>query len=119
MSGVWHGSVRGGTPPLRQPLVKQRILSCAPPDGNAAAWEQVLRNDEEQDDMARKARGGETKQLAIRIPVEMAERLERHAERLAAQYPGALGAIVSDAIRALLAEGLDRAEAAEAKGRRR
>ncbi len=66
----------------------------------------------------RKARSGETRQLAIRLPLDMIERLERHAERLAASYPGSLGLTLSDAVRALLAEGLDRAEAAEGKRRR-
>ncbi len=52
---------------------------------------------------------------AFRFPASLARRLDKHAERLARERPG-LRVTRADALRMLLVEGLD---AAEAKGGRR
>jgi predicted DNA-binding protein len=59
-----------------------------------------------------------TTQLAIRLPPELIERLDAHAERMNREHPG-LGATRTDAVRTLLTAALDRVEAAEPrKGKR-
>lgn len=54
----------------------------------------------------------ETKQLAIRLPVEVIERIERHAARLKRATPG-VGVTRTDALRSLLLDALDYAESQE------
>lgn len=51
----------------------------------------------------------ETKQITLRLPVGLVERLNAHAQRLMAQHPG-VHVSRTDAIRALLLDGLDKAE---------
>ena len=51
----------------------------------------------------------ETKQLAIRLPVPLIERLEAHAKRLRAATPG-VNVTRADALRALLIDACDYAE---------
>lgn len=53
----------------------------------------------------------ETKQIAVRLPVDLLDRLEAHASRMKAGAPG-VGVTRADAIRALLLDALDRVEAA-------
>lgn len=62
--------------------------------------------------MSRTRSLGETTQRAIRLPVTLLERLERHAERMRGRNPG-LSISVADAVRTLLTAALDREEAAE------
>jgi hypothetical protein len=53
-----------------------------------------------------------TKQLAIRLPVSLIDRLERHTLRLRRASPG-VDVRRADAVRALLIDALDYAEAQE------
>lgn len=62
--------------------------------------------------MSRTSSMGDTTQRAIRLPVALLERIERHAERMRRRNPG-LSITVADAIRTLLTTALDREEAAE------
>ena len=83
---------------------------------NVAAWIDTLADDEHEGDMA-KAPTKQT-QLAIRLPAELIDRLDQHAERMNRDHPG-LGATRADAVRTLLTAALDRVEAAEPrKGKR-
>lgn len=50
-----------------------------------------------------------TQPVALRIPADLLERVDRHQERLRASVEG-LRVTRSDAVRALLAAGLDAAE---------
>jgi len=54
----------------------------------------------------------ETKQLAIRLPVALVERIERHAVRLEHARPG-VNVTRTEALRALLIDALNAAEEQE------
>jgi len=54
----------------------------------------------------------ETKQLAVRLPVTLIERIERHAARLKRATPG-VNVTRTDALRALLLDAVSYAEAEE------
>jgi predicted DNA-binding protein len=56
-------------------------------------------------------------QLVLRVPKEMADRLKAHAERLADDY--GVPVTTSAAMRKLLADALDVAEASKPKSRKR
>ena len=55
----------------------------------------------------------ETKQIAIRLPVALLDRVKAHATRLKRSAPGVLGVTRADAIRALLHDALEDAERRE------
>ena len=50
------------------------------------------------------------KVIPFRLPADLVKRLDKHAERMQAEQPG-LQATRADALRVLLTEALDRAEA--------
>jgi len=50
------------------------------------------------------------KVIPFRLPTDLVKRLDRHAERMQAEQPG-LQVTRADALRVLLTEALDRAEA--------
>jgi hypothetical protein len=86
-------------------------------EDNRAAWVEILAADEKgQTPMTPKAseRGV---QLAFRVPAELVERLDAHAERLSREHPG-LEFTRTDAVRTLLTRALDEIEGEKKRGGR-
>lgn len=65
-------------------------------------------------EMAKKTGKGETPIVAIRLAADIKKRLRDHAEWMSEATPG-MTFTVTDAIRVLLVEGLDRAESQRRK----
>jgi predicted DNA-binding protein len=55
---------------------------------------------------------GDTKMTAFRLPVELIARLDTHAKRLGTKFPG-MTFTRADALKTLVTQGLDQAEAEE------
>lgn len=63
----------------------------------------------EDTEMAKKTGKGNTPIVAVRLSAEIQDRLRAHAERLSKRTPG-VPFTITDAIRSLLVDGLDKAE---------
>jgi hypothetical protein len=110
------GRVRGARQQLDKLALEHPELLGPPSTENRRGWEHDL--EEIMGRGTESALGGETMQVAFRLPAKLVARLDQHVERMRRLSPG-VAFTRADAVRSLLTVALTTAEEAEAVAKRK